>query len=112
MPIAGPTIEAEGLGGHLPDEYVAGSDAIEAVTGQIPDPRTALVDPIDDATVSRLKQMLVGRLVVRDSSLAPIPESRTPAQPFSLTTSAGSTPAVATDSGLEFLLASPGPPAL
>ena len=112
VPIAGPTIEAEGLGGHLPDEYVAGSDATEAVTGQIPDPRTALVDPIDDATVSRLKQMLVGRFVVRDSSLAPIPESRTPAQPFSLTTSAGSTPAVATDSGLEFLLASPGPPAL
>src|SRR5262249_48820914 len=76
--------EAESLGRHLPDEYVQGSDTTEAVTGEIPDPRTALVDPIDDATVSRLKQMLVGRFVVRDTALDAIPESRTPAQPFSL----------------------------
>jgi hypothetical protein len=112
VPIAGPTIEAEGLGGHLPDEYVEGSDAIDAVTGQIPDPRTALVDPIDEPTVARLTQMLVGRFVVRDGALAPVAEARTPAQPFVLTTSNGSTPAVATDSLLEFLLASPGTPAL
>jgi hypothetical protein len=113
VPIAGPTIEAEGLGGHLPDEYVEGSDTIDAVTGEIPDPRTALVDPINEPTVARLTQMLVGRFVVRDGALAPVPEARTPAQPFVLTTSSGSsTPAVASDSLLEFLLASPGPPAL
>jgi hypothetical protein len=112
VPIAGPTIEAEGLGEHLPDEYVEGSDTIDAVAGEIPDPRTALVDPIDEPTVARLTQMLVGRFVVRDGALAPVPEARTPAQPFALTTGTGSTPAVATDSLLEFLLASPGPPAL
>jgi hypothetical protein len=112
VPIAGPTIEAEGLGGHLPDEYVKGSDTTNAVTGEIPDPRTALVDPVDEQTTSRLTQMLVGRFVVRDTALAAIPESRTPAQPFVLTTSTGSTPAVATDTLLELLLASPGTPAL
>src|SRR5262245_22914425 len=98
VPLAGPTIEAEGLGEHLPDEYVEGFDTIDAVTGEIPDPRTALVDPIDEATDARLTQMLVGRFVVRDSALAPVPEARTPAQPFVLTTSSGSsTPAVASD---------------
>jgi hypothetical protein len=112
VPIAGPTIEAEGLGDHLPDEYAEGSDAIDSVTGQIPDPRTALVDPIDEPTVARRTQMLVGRFVVRDGVLAPVSEARTPAQPFTLTTNTGSAPAVATDSLLEFLLASPGTPAL
>jgi len=112
VPIAGPMIEAEELGGHLPDEFVAGSNAIEDATGEIPDPRTALVDPADDATVARLTQMLVGRFVVRDTALVPVAESRTPAQPFVLTTSTGSTPAVATDSGIEGLLTGPGTPAL
>src|SRR5690242_5001191 len=56
--------------------------------------------------------MLVGRFVVRDTALVPVAESRTPAQPFVLTTSTGSAPAVATDSGIELLLESPGTPAL
>ena len=45
VPIDGPTIEAEELGAHVPDEYVAGSNAIEAATGEIPDPRTAFEAP-------------------------------------------------------------------
>src|SRR5205814_10283795 len=45
VPINGPTIEAEGLGAQVPDEYVTGSTAIERATGEIPDPRTAFVDP-------------------------------------------------------------------
>ena len=113
VPIAGPTIEAENLGSHLPGEYITGSNAIDAATGEIPDPRTAFVDPIDEATVSRLTQMLVGRFVVRDTSLVPVAEPLTPAQPFILTTSSGTiAPAAATDGGVERLLQSPGPPAL
>ena len=113
MPIDGPTIEAEGLGDHVPEEYVAGSNAIEQMTGEIPDPRTAFVDPVDDATViGRLTQMLVGRFVVRDTALVPVAEPLTPAQPFTLTTGTDAAPAVATDSGLERLVDSAGPPAL
>ena len=112
VPINGPTIEAEGLGGHVPDEYVAGSNAIEAAINKIPDPRTAFEDPIDEATVDRLRQLLIASFVVRDTSLVPIEEPFTPAQPFTLTTSTNSTPSVATDSGLEKLLSSGGPPAL
>jgi hypothetical protein len=113
VPIAGPIIEAEGLGSHLPEEYVAGSNAVEQATGQIPDPRTAFVDPVDEATIERLTQMLVGRFVVRDTSLAPVVEPLTPAQPFVLTTGSGiAAPAIATDSGIEQLVESSGPPAL
>jgi hypothetical protein len=112
VPIDGPTIEAEGLGGHVPDEYIAGSDAIEAALDRIPDPRTAFEDAIDEPTVRRLTQLLVRRFVVRDTALAPIDQPRTPAQPFTLTTGSDSAPAVASDSGLEALLRSDGPPAL
>ena len=113
MPIEGPTIEAEQLGSHLPQEYVAGADAVEQATAQIPDPRTAFVDPIDEATVARLTQMLVGRFVVRDTALVPVAEPLTPAQPFVLTTGTGIVaPAAATDTGLENLVESSGPPAL
>ena len=112
VPIDGPTIEAERLGDHVPDEYVAGSNAIEAATGEIPDPRTAFEDPVDDATVRRLTQLLVGRFVVRNTALEPVDEPLTPAQPFTLTTGTDAAPAVATDSGLEHLFTTDGPPAL
>ena len=112
VPIEGPTIESEHLGDHVPDEYVAGSNAIEAATGEIPDPRTAFEHPVDDETVRRLTQLLVGRFVVRDTALEPVDQPRTPAQPFALSTGTESVPAVATDSGLEHLLNSEGPPAL
>lgn len=113
VPIEGPTIEAENLGAQLPAEYVTGSNVIERATGQIPDPRTAFVDPVDDATLSRLTQMLIGRYVVRDTALAPVAEPLSPAQPFVLTSpTVPSSPAIATDSGLEQLLETPGTPAL
>ena len=112
VPIDGPTIEAESLGEHVPDEYVAGSNAIEAAIGEIPDPRTAFEDPVDDATIRRLTQLLIGRFVVRDTALVPIDQRLTPAHPFTLTTSTDSAPAVASDTGLEKLLTIEGPPAL
>ena len=97
---------------NFPDEYVAGSNTIDAATGEIPDPRTAFVDPVDDATVARLTQMLVGRFVVRDTALAPVADRARPRSRSSLTTSTGSAPAAATDSGLERPAREPGSPAL
>jgi hypothetical protein len=112
VPIEGPTIEAEHLEDHVPEEYVAGSNAIEAATGEIPDPRTAYEHPVDDTSMRRLTQILVTRFVIRDTALQPVDQPRTPAQPFALAMDTGSVPAVATDSGLEHLLNSDGPPAL
>jgi hypothetical protein len=112
VPIDGPTIEAEHLGDHVPDEYVAGSNAIEAATGEIPDPRKAFEHPVDDTSLRRLTQLLVGRFVVRDTALEPVDQPRTPAQPFALSTGTDFVPTVATDSGLEHLLNTDGPPVL
>jgi Family of unknown function (DUF6049) len=113
VPISGPAIEAEGLGARLPSAYSAGSDAIRDTTGEIPDPRTAYVDPVDDPTVGRLTQMSASRFVVPDSALAPAVEPLTPAQPFELSThAAGNQPAAASDSGLGQLFTKPGTPAL
>jgi hypothetical protein len=112
VPINGPTIEAEGLGGQVPGEYVAGSNAIEKATGEIPDPRTAFVDPVDDPTVSRLTQMLIGRFVVTDSALTPVVEPLTPAEPFTLAAAGAAAPSIASDSGLEHLIDTDGPPVL
>jgi hypothetical protein len=69
VPIAGPTLEAEELGSHLPEQFVAGSSAIDQVTGQIPDPRTALVDPVDDPTVARV--VALARRPVPDDLTSP-----------------------------------------
>src|SRR4029079_7862399 len=112
VPIDGPTIEAEDLGQEVPGEYVAGSNAIDAATGEIPDPRTAFEEHGDAATLRRLTQLLVGRFVVRDTALAPVDQPRTPAQPFALTAGTEALPAPATDSGLEQLFTTAGPPAL
>ena len=73
VPIAGPTIEAEGLGSHLPEEYVAGSNAVDE--RDRPDPRSAhrvRRSGRRRATIDRLTQMQVGRFVVRDTSLVPV----------------------------------------
>jgi hypothetical protein len=67
---------------------------------------------VDDATVRRLTQLLVGRFVVRNTALVPVDEPRTPAQPFILASGTETAPAVATDGGLEQLLTTEGPPAL
>ncbi|MGO9877333.1 MAG: DUF6049 family protein [Acidimicrobiia bacterium] len=113
VPIQGPTIEAEGLGSQLGQEYVAGSTLLADLTGRYPDTNTAFVDPVDTPTLDQLTQTLIDHFVVRDAALRLINETRTPAQPFDLTTSDGTlVPAAASDSGLEGLFDSPGPPAL
>ena len=113
VPVAAPTLEAEGLGAQLPPLYVAGSNAIDAATGQIPDPRTVFADPVDAASIGQLTQMSASRFVVRDAALVPVAEPLTPAQPFELTTGSGpAEPAAASDSGLESLMSSSGPPTL
>jgi hypothetical protein len=113
VPISGPTIEAEGLGSELPQEYIAGGSTLSDLTGRDPDTNTSFVDPVDTPTLDQLTQMLIDHFVVRDGSLITMYETRTPAQPFDLTTSDGTlVPAAASDSGLEGLFDSPGPPAL
>jgi hypothetical protein len=71
VPIDLTSLEAAGLGEHLADQVVLGSDTLEALTGETPDPRTAHVDPIDAATLARLRGLLVDRVVIGADALAP-----------------------------------------
>ncbi len=114
VPIDIPALEAAGLGGELPREVVAGAKTLQDVLGTpYATGRAAFVDPADDATVDRLRTMLVTRVAVRDASLVNVPLTRTPAQAFAVDTSVNPPEeAVATAPFIERLLEGPAAPAL
>ena len=65
VPIDVPSLENAGLGGELAGQRVTGSETLGALLGTTPDPRTAFVEPVDDATLERLRNLLVDRVVLR-----------------------------------------------
>jgi hypothetical protein len=105
VPIDETSLEGAGLGGQLPDQLVAGSDAIEATSGVTPDPRTAIVDPVNAPTLSRLRDLLVDRVVISDDALGDVgDDSSATRAPFSLGVGTGTMRAVAGDTSLQALL--------
>jgi hypothetical protein len=114
VPMDGPVLEAAGRGAELPGAYVAGGQTLDAVLGASPfdSAQTAFVDPADDATVDRLRDMQAPRVAVRESALVPITHPRTPAESFALVTAGGRSQAVATAPFVEQLLEGDDPPAL
>ena len=114
VPIDDTALEAAGLGDRLPEEFVKGGNVVQSVLGTPTSTRTqdAFVDPVDDAAIDRLRQMLVDQVAVRDTSLVPFPHPFTPAQTFTLATVGGTSRAVATAPFVEQLLDGQDPPAL
>jgi hypothetical protein len=115
VPIDATALERAGLGAQLPNEIVKGADVLESVfgAGRLERTRTAFVDPADDATVDRLRQMLVDHVAVRDAELIPAAHPFTPAQPFRLVATSGARSlAVSTAPFIEHLLTSADPPAV
>jgi hypothetical protein len=114
VPIDDTALEAAGLGDRLPEEFVKGGSVVQSVLGTPAPTRTqdAFVDPVDDAAIDRLRQMLVDQVAVRDSSLFPVAHPFTPAQTFTLATVGGTSRAVATAPFVEQLLDGQDPPAL
>ena len=115
VPIDGPTIEAEGLGSHLPEEYVAGSNAIERLDR--PDPRSAhrvrRSGRRRDASTGSRRCWSAGSSCATPRSRRS-PEPLTPAQPFTVDDAARASPrrpsrptAASSSSSRR-----PGPPAL
>jgi hypothetical protein len=111
VPIDLTSLEAAGLGAQLPEQLRTGSSTLDRITGVSPDTRTAFVDPIDPATLARIRGLLVDRVVVRAPSIADIARDDTLA-PFALNAGDGTTPAAATSPQYEDLLTSDAPPAL
>jgi hypothetical protein len=108
VPIDDTALEAAGLGDRLPEEFVKGGNVVRSVLGTPTSTRTqgAFVDPVDDAAIDRLRQMLVDQVAVRDTSLVPVAHPFTPAQTFTLQTAGGTSRAVATAPFIEQLLES------
>jgi hypothetical protein len=114
VPIDATALVAAGLGDHLSDEFVKGGKVLDQTLGVSPfdHPQTAFVEPADDAAVDQMRQMLVTRVAVRDSSLIPTTHQFTPAQGFVLDTAGGRSQGVATAPFVEQLLNGPDPSAL
>ena len=107
-----PSLEAAGLGTEIAPEYAAGADALNSTLGTRVDPRTVLADPVDSASLARLRQVGADRVVVRPSALVPTSSKFTLAAPFRLETPGRTFTAAAADEGLAALLEGDAPVAL
>jgi hypothetical protein len=112
VPVDVPVLEAEGLGGYLPEQFLAGAAAVVRDVGERPDTDAVFVAPANPAAVDRVRRMLVAHVVVREGDLVPAPHQFTPAQTFQLTTPQGESQAAATAPFVERLLDGTDPPAL
>jgi hypothetical protein len=107
-----PSLEAGGFGSEPAPEYAAGTDALNTTLGTRVDPRTVLADPVDSASLARLRQIGADRVVVRPSALVPADTKFTPAAPFELEAPGRTFTAAAADEGLAALLDGDAPVAL
>ena len=111
-PIDGTILEAEGLGAHLPEQFLAGAVVTTREVRERPDSGAVFVAPANSAAVDRVRQMLVEHVVVREGDLVPVSHQFTPSQTFDLATPAGKASAAATAPFIERLLQGTDAPAL
>lgn len=114
VPVDIPALEAAGFGDRLPGLVVKGTGTLQNVLGPpaLVRAQTSFVDPVDDATVDRLRAMTVKRIAVHVEALQAVQHQFTPAQAFRLTTARGSSRGLATAPFVERLLDGPDPSAL
>src|SRR5262249_28171155 len=89
-----------------------GTDRLSALLVTRVDPRTEIARPANDASLARMRDAGVDRLVLDGADLAPRDDQFTPAQPFVLRSQQGMATAVGSDVGLQRLLDGDDPPAL
>jgi len=114
VPIDAPSLAAAGLGDRIASEYELGADALRRSIGRGPGRAgsPALVDPVDDAVLDRLRDRLVTRVAVRDERLEPVAHQYTPARLFEIETGTGRTEGAATAPFVERLLDGDADPAV
>lgn len=102
-----PALDAAGLGTELVAELLAAGDTLERIVGRRVDPRTAYADPVDAATLERMRGTFVDRVAVRSEALVPVTHRLTASRPFTLATNGVSMRAAATNPGLHAFLDEP-----
>jgi Family of unknown function (DUF6049) len=101
-----------GLGAEVGPELVQGSERLSALLGTRVDPRTEIARPANDASIARLRDAGVDRVILDGAELAPRDDQLTPAQPFVVRSEQGTATAVGSDPALQRLLDGDDPPAL
>ncbi len=112
VPVDVRSLVSGGLSAEVGPELVQGTDKLSALLGTRVDPRTEITRPANDASLARLRDAGVDRVILDGADLTPHDEQFTPAQPFSVRNQPGTTTAVGSDAGLQRLLEGDDPPAL
>jgi uncharacterized protein DUF6049 len=73
-----------GLESEAAEQRSHGADVLTALLARTVDTETAVADALDDASVTRLRDAQVNRLIARDRALAPVQLRLTLTQPFAL----------------------------
>ena len=111
VPINLPRLLAAGLGSEVDRQFIRGREVLTQVLGGDAG-GTMLAGPLDAASLSRLRQYGVERVVVPPETLMPVPRRLTPGRPFSLAHRNRAFAAAVTDPGLAALLDGDAPPGL
>jgi Family of unknown function (DUF6049) len=112
VPLDVRSLVSGGLSAEVGPEIVQGTDKLSALLGTRVDPRTQIARPANEASLARLRDAGVDRVILDGAGLTPREEQFTPAQPFVVRSQQGTATAVGSDAGLQRLLEGDDPPAL
>jgi hypothetical protein len=101
-----------GLSAEVGSELVQGTERLSGLLGTRVDPRTEIARPANDASLARMRDAGVDRVILDGADLVPREDQFTPAQPFVIRSQQGMATAVGSDAGLQRLLDGDDPPAL
>jgi len=112
VPIDVRSLVGGGMSAEVGSELVQGTERLSTSLGTRVDPRTEVARPANDASLARMRDAGVDRLILDGADLTPREDQFTPAQPFAVRTQQGMATAVGSDVGLQRLLDGDDPPAL
>jgi len=112
VPVDVRSLVSGGLSTEVGLELAQGTDKLGGLLGTRVDPRTEIARPANDASLARLRDAGVDRVILDGADLAPRNEQFTPAQPFVVRSQQGQVTALGSDPGLQRLLDGNDPPAL
>jgi hypothetical protein len=112
VPIDVRSLVSGGLSNEVGSELVQGTDKLSGLLGTRVDPRTEIARPANDASLARLRDAGVDRVILDGADLVPREDQFTPAQPFVIRSEQGVATAVGSDVDLQRLLDGDDPPAL